>query len=405
MPNQLLTIGEVTTDALPVLENQLKFARRVIRRFDKDFGRQGRQIGAVLNIRKPPLFVGRSGQGYAPEDQIETSVPLVLNTQFGVDGAFTSEDLTLNIEQFEERFLVPAMAKIANQIDSDGLLQYLNVANAVGVPGTPPNQLLTYLQAMQKLNDNAAPIDPRTVILHQAMVPPIVDALKGLFQSSERIAEQYESGYMGLAIGAAWAMDQNVQTNVIGALGGAPVVNGGGQSGSSLVTNAWTAAAAQRLNQGNRFTIGSGTTGVYSVNPMNKQSTGSLQVFVATQNGSTDGAGNMTIQISPAIVLSGPFQNVNAAPQNGATINVIGAANTNTPQGLVFQEWAFALGMAELIEPRGVDMAASKSSDQLGLTMRYVRDYNINTDRLEGRFDVLYGYAPLYPQLACVVNS
>jgi hypothetical protein len=396
----------VTMESLPVLENELTFTKEVVREYDKDFGKQGAQIGTILNIRKPPKYTGRSGQGLSTEDAIETVVQLVLTTQFGVDTTFTSEDFTLNIENFSDRFLKPAMARIANKIDADGLLQYLNVANSVGVPGTPPNALLTYLQAMQKLNDNAAAKTPRAIIINQAMEPPIVDALKGLFQSSERIREQYEEGYMGYAIGAAWAMDQNVAINTIGTLNGATTItiNAGGQSGSSLVlSNA--GSVTNLFLQGNVFTIGSGTTGTYSVNPQEKTSTGSLQCFTVTSNVTSSG-GAATVNIYPAIVLSGPFQNVVAAPSAGASINVFGAAGVNSPQGLCFHKGSFALGMADMVLPTGgVIMAERKSSDQLGLSMRYIKAYDINSDRLPGRFDVLYGWTTLYGETACRVMS
>jgi len=404
--NQLLTIGMVTMESLPVLENELTFTKEVVREYDKDFAKQGAQIGTILNIRKPPKYTGRSGQGLSTEDAIETVVQLVLTTQFGVDTTFTSEDFTLNIENFADRFLKPAMARIANKIDADGLLQYLNVANAVGTPGTPPNALLTYLQAMQKLNDNAAAKTPRAIIINQAMEPPIVDALKGLFQSSERIREQYEEGYMGYAIGAAWAMDQNVAINTVGALNGATTItiNAGGQSGSSLVlSNAGSVTAL--FKKGNVFTIGSGATGCYSVNPQEKTSTGSLQCFTLTSDVTSSG-GAATANIFPAIVLSGPFQNVVAAPAAGASINVFGAAGTNSPQGLCFHKGSFTLGMADMVLPTGgVIMAERKSSDQLGLSMRYIKAYDINSDRLPGRFDVLYGWATLYGETACRVMA
>ena len=405
MANQLLTIGMVTMEGLPVLENQLKFAKHVRRDYDRDFGEEGAQIGDTLAIRKPPRFVGRSGQGFNAEDATETSVQLTLTTTFGVDTFFTSKDFALNIENFTERFLDPAMARIANKIDSDGLLQYANVANFVGVPGTVPNALLTYLQAMQKLNDNAAALEPRAIIISQAMEPQIVDALKGLLEPGGRIAEQYESGYMREAIGAVWEMDQNVANNTVGALGGSPTVNAGGQSGANLVTNNWTAAAAKRLLKGNCFTIGSGVTGVYAVNPQEKTQINSLQSFTVTADASSDGAGNLTIPIFPAIVLSGPFQNVNAAPSAGATINVNGAANTVSPQGLCFHKGSFALGMADLPIIRSAEMCERKASDQLGLSVRYLKAYDYNQDRLPGRFDALYGWVTLYGETACRVMS
>ncbi len=406
MANTLLTISMITREALRVLENNLTFTKYVRRDFDDSFGRAGAKIGTVLNIRKPARYAGRVGQGLSLEDATETQVPMVLNTQRGVDIAFTSQDLALSVDDFSDRFVRPAIANVANNIDYDGLQQYLNVYNQIGAPGTVPNALLTYLQAGQRLDEEAAPRDDlRSLVISPAMQATILDALKGLFQSATDIATQYESGKMGMAIGFKWSMDQNCPVNVIGQLGGTPTVNNASQTGATLITQAWTSSAATRLKKGNVFTIGSGATGCFAVNPQNKQSTGALRQFTATTDGASDGSGNMTINISPAIVISGPFQNVVASPASGATINVNGAASTQSPQGLAFHKDAFALGCADLPLPGGVDMAARVSDKQLGLSLRLVRAYDINTDRFPTRIDVLYGWVTLYAELACRVAS
>lgn len=412
MANVLLTISQITRETLRILENNLVFTKQVRRDFDDSFGRAGAKIGTVLNIRKPARYSGRTGQGLSIEDATETQVPLVLNTQRGVDIAFTSQDLALSIDDFKERFIRPAIANVANNIDFDGLQQYLNIYNTIGTPGSVPNALLTYLQAGQRMDEEAAPRDNlRALVISPAMQATIVDSLKGLFQDSTEIARQYEEGTMGRSIGYKWSMDQNVGINTTGVLGGTPTVTNGGQTGATLVTGAWTAAAATRLKKGNVFTIGSGATGVFAVNPQSKQSTGALRQFVATTDGASDGAGAMTINISPAIVVSGPFQNVTGqtgaitGPANGATINVLGAASTASPQGLAFHKDAFALGCADLPLPGGVDMAARVSDKQVGLSIRLVRAYDINTDRFPTRIDVLYGWTTLYAELACRVAS
>ena len=405
----------ITREALRVLENNLTFTKYVRRDFDDSFGRAGAKIGTVLNIRKPARYAGRVGQGLSIEDATETQVPLTLTTQRGVDIAFTSQDLALSVDDFSDRFIRPAIANVANNVDADGLSQYINVYNMIGTPGSVPNALLTYLQAGQRLDEEAAPRDDlRSLVISPAMQATIVDTLKGLFQSSQDIATQYESGKMGLAIGFKWSMDQNTPINVVGPLGGSPTVNAANQTGASLVTNNWTASAALRLKKGNVFTIGSGSTGVYAVNPQSKASTGSLRNFVCTSDASSDGSGNLTINLSPAITYSGPFQNVtgqsaaftpSSGIASGATINVIGAANTNSPQGLAFHKDAFALGCADLPLPGGVDMAGRVADKQLGLSLRLVRAYDINTDRFPTRIDLLYGWATLYAELACRVAS
>lgn len=406
MANTLLTISMITREALRVLENNLTFTKFVRRDFDDSFGRSGAKIGTVLNIRKPARYAGRVGQGLSIEDATESQVPLTLTTQRGVDIAFTSQDLALSVDDFSDRFVRPAIANVANNIDYDGLAQYVNIYNQIGTPGTIPNSLLTYLQAGQRLDEEAAPRDDlRSLVITPAQQATIVDALKGLFQSSTDIAQQYETGKMGTSIGFKWSMDQNCNVNTIGVLGGTPTVNNANQTGASLITQAWTSSALTRLKKGNVFTIGSGSTGCYAVNPQSKQSTGALRQFVATADGASDGSGNMTISISPAIITSGPFQNVVASPASGATINVNGAASTASPQGLAFHKDAFALGCADLPLPGGVDMAARVSDKQLGLSIRLIRAYDINTDRFPMRMDLLYGWATLYAELACRVAS
>lgn len=409
MANTLLTISMITREALRVLENNLTFTKFVRRDFDDSFGRAGAKIGTVLNIRKPARYAGRTGQGLSIEDATESQVPLVLTTQQGVDIAFTSQDLALSVDDFSDRFIRPAIANIANHIDFDGMQQYINVYNTIGTPGTVPNALLTYLQAGQRLDEEAAPRDNlRSVVISPAMQATIIDSLKGLFQESTEIARQYEEGTMGRSIGMKWSMDQNVGVNVMGNYGILqPTFTLAGSTSTSFVTGNWTVTTSTLL-KGNVITIGSGATGCFAVNPQSKQSTGALRQFVVTSNATATGGGAMTFSVSPAVVTSGPFQNVTAFPQNGATINVLGglaAANVSSPQALAFHKDAFAMGCADLPLPGGVDMAARVADKQLGLSIRLVRAYDINTDRFPTRTDVLYGWTTLYPELACRVAS
>ncbi len=402
MANTLLTISMITREALRVLENNLTFTKTVNRQYDDRFGVEGAKIGTVLNVRKPPRYVGRTGTAISIEDATETQVAVTLDTQFGVDISFTSEDLALKIDDFSKRFISPAVATIANKIDHSGLGLYTSVYNSVGTPGTTPNALLTYLQAGVKLDNNAAPMDgDRAICITPLMQATIVDALKGLFQQSSAIASQYRRGQMGTAIGFDWYMDQNCNTHTVGPLGGTPLVNGGSQTGASLVTDGWTAAAASRLKKGDVFTI----AGVNSVNPQSRQSTGELQQFVVTADVSSDGSGNLTAAISPSITTSGAFQTVTGSPADNAAITVVGAASTSTSQGLLHHKDAFTLAMADLPLPQGTDMAARVSDSQLGMSIRMIRDYDITTDKFPCRLDVLFGWAALRPELACRIQG
>jgi hypothetical protein len=407
MANTLLTISMITRESLRILENNLTFSKFVRRDFDDQFDVSGAKIGQVLNIRKPPRYVGRVGQGIQIEDATETSVPLALTTQRGVDIAFSSADLALSIDDFSDRFIKPAVANVANGIDYDGMQQFRSVFNEVGTPGTVPNALLTYLQAGQKLDEQAAPRDnDRANVISPAMQATIVDALKGLFQDSDSIAEQYLRGTMGKTIGFKWSMDQNCGQHTVGAYAGStPIVTVAGQNGSSILSSGWVATTTV-LKYGDVITF----AGVYAVNPQSRQSTGSLAQWVVTADVTSGGGGLATIPVSGpggfGIITAGPFQNASVSPAASAVISINGASGTGpSSRGLAFHKDAFAFACADLPLPGGVDMAGRMADKQLGMSLRLVRAYDINSDRFPCRVEILYGWTTLYPELAVRIAS
>jgi hypothetical protein len=410
--NTLLTISMITREALRILENNLAFTKRINRQYDDKFAIEGAKIGYVVNARKPVKYVVSTGQALSLQDSTETQVPVSLTTQDHVDFQFSSADLKLSIDDFGDRFIQPAVAALANKIDWNGLQLYKQVYNSVSelVPPTGPAiqtpvQLLTYLMAGVMLDNNAAPMDEqRYLVITPKMQAYIVDALKGLFQQSTQIAQQYMKGTMGTAAGFTWAMDQNCpthQTGVFTSAGGLTVGGASPYTGAALPIASATSFA---LNAGDILTI----AGVYAINPQSRVSTGALQQFtvLASVSGTTTG----TVAISPPIIATGPNQTVSAAATNGNAITLnwsqaSAAASANYPIGLAFHRDAFTLVTADLPVPKGTDMASRVSDKQLGISLRIVRDYDITTDQFPCRIDVLYGWAVLRPELACRVYS
>jgi hypothetical protein len=397
-------MGMVTRESLRVLVNNLTAAKHVNREYDDKFGVEGAKIGTILNVRRPPRYMTSVGQALQIEDATETSVPLVLNTQRHLGLAFSSADLTLNIDDFSKRFIKPGLSTLANWIDYDVLQQYVNFYNEIGTPGTTPNQALTYLQVGQRLHEEAVPFEDRYLFISPGMNATIVDALKGLFQSGEKIKEQYEKGMMGEGLGFDWFLDQNVPTQTVGLQGGTPVVNSAGQNGASIGTSGWT-INTQVLNAGDVISF----AGVYAVNPQTRQSTGALRQFVVTANVQSNGAGVANIPISGpsgnGLITGGPWQNVTASPANNAAVNVQGASAVKSSRGCAWHKDAITLAMADLVLPGGVDIAERASSKELGASFRLIRAYDINQDRFPFRGDVLYGAATLYPELGCRIAS
>lgn len=411
MSNTLLTDQKITQKALYILENNLKGAGEINHGYDDQFAQKGGKIGATLNIRKPQRYVGRTGQAVSLEALTDTYTPLTITTQFGVDFEFSSAELALSIDDFADRYLKPAMAAIYNKIDFD-VMQVMgqNTANFVGVVQTPPTALVTFLQAGQKLDDMAAADDGlRRIIMTPATRVTIVNALTGLFQAAAEIAKQYKTGMMGESIGFDWYQDQNVYTHTVGTyVGASPVVNTASQTGSSLITDGWT--AGDILNAGDKFTTGTiYTTGSQAVNPQSRSGTGALQQFTVTAQCTADAGGNMTIPIYPSITPSGQYQNVDQSPADNAAINIwTGTTSPSAKVGrfnMAFHRDAFTLAQVELDLPDGVDMKKQYRSKATGAILRFVRQYVATSDQWISRFDVLYGIGGLYPETACVIAS
>ena len=415
MSNNLLTISMITNEALMVLENELTFSSEVDRNYDDQFAVSGAKIGNTLNVRRPGRFIGTTGPALNVEDFNETSVPVTLSTQFHVDTQFTTQDLALSLDQFSDRVLKPAVAAVANKIDFDGLTMAKNsTANIVGTAGTPPTSLLTYLTAGAYLDSEGAPRDGRrSCIVEPFTGATIVDSLKGLFVPSDVIGKQFQKGMMGRdSAGMNWKMDQNIVNQTFGSYSDTLSTNTTTFTGS--LTSGWaqtssitlvSSGGTAGLKQGDVIQI----AGVYAVNPQNRSAYGSgkLRNFVVTADVTVASGGGTSVTVSPAIITGGQFQNVTiiGSTSTTAVVTPFNKSGTVSPQNIVMHKNAFTLATADLELPDGVVFAGRASDRELGLSLRVVRQYTINNDSIPTRVDVLYGWAPLYPELACRVAS
>jgi hypothetical protein len=422
--NTLLTISKITNEALMVLENELTFSSQVDRNYDDQFAVVGAKIGATVNVRRPGRFIGTTGPALNVEDLNETSVPVTLSTQFHVDTQFTTQDLALSLDMFSDRILKPAVAAIANKIDFDGTTTAaLQTANIVGTAGTPPTGLITYLQAQAYLDSEGAPRDGRRACIVEPFTSAtIVDSLKGLFVPTAQISSQYTKGLMGRdSSGMDWKLDQNIVSQTFGNFSASTVTASvATTTATGFLTSGWaststiTLTAANtgtiNLNAGDTFTI----AGVFATNPQNRQpyGTNKLRSFVVKSAVSVASGSSVSVTVSPAVISGGQFQNVSIPTTSATAAVAFFASQYNasgngvvSPQNIVMHRNAFTLAMADLELPEGVHFAGRASDKEIGLSMRVVRQYTINNDSIPTRVDVLYGWAPLYQELACRVAA
>lgn len=410
MANQILTLTMITRESLRILHNNLVFAKGVNRQYSPEFAQTGAKIGSTINVRKPNRYYVRRGTTIQVQNTQETYVPVTLNTQYGVDVDFSSQDLTLSLDDFGKRILSPAMARIASEIDYDGLALAKQVYNNVGTPGSTPgsntgsglavaNVPRVFLNAGMLMDNNATPRDEsRRVIVNPSAQASSVSGLSGLFQDSAAIADQYRKGVMGTALGFEFGMDQNINTITMGTRGATGTVNGAGQTGATLNVSGLGANAT--VSAGEKFAVAS----VNSVNPENQQNTGEGAQFTVLTAATADANGTAALSISPGVTLAASnvaTGTVTALPINGATVTWVGSANTTYPMNLSYHQDAFTLATADLIMPSGVDFAARETYD--GVSMRVVRAYDITNDMFPCRIDVLAGWAVLRPEMATVI--
>jgi hypothetical protein len=391
--NALLTPSLISKETLAILENNLVAASKVNRQFENQFAK----IGTTLTVRKPNRFKVTMGPALQIQDISEPSTAITVSQQAHVDFQFSSQELTLSVEEYSERYCKPAAVELANKLDYDVLGLFTSVYNSVGTPGTLPANFAALAAVGQRMDEQAVPQDGRTLILNPAAYWSMANGLIGFYVKS--VSEPAFKGFLASIANFEIYEDQNVQAQTVGAYAGVPVVNGAAQTGSTLVTNGWTASLAGMLNTGDVFAI----AGVFSVNPKNRQSTGALQNFVITAIAASDGSGNSTLSFFPAITTSGAYQNCTVSPANGAAITVKGTASTSYFQNIAFTRDCFGLVCVPMELPGGVDFAAREM--YRNISIRIVRAFDIFNDVTPARLDLLYGTSCFYPELGCRLTN
>lgn len=399
MANSILTPTAVTREALRILHQKLNFIGSINRQYDDSFAKSGAKIGDSLKIRLPNQYEVRTGATLDVQDTSESSVTLQIATQKGVDVHFTSDELTLDLDNFSDRVLEPAMSVLAANIENDAMSMYKDVWQEVNDVGAAI-EVADVLKCGKKLTDSLAPVSGRTLNLNTQDNVDLVDALKGLFNDPAKLSKNYREGM----VAANFLGFENVMQNTLWPIHTTGTDDG---TGDYLVND--TAAegdtsldvdtGAGTWKKGDIFTFDS----VNRVHPETKADTGIPMRFVVTADA---GANATSISFSPALYSTGAKQNISALPANNAKLNKIesdgstaigNAADYGISMG--YHKDAFAFATADLVMPRGVDFSGREVMD--GISMRIVRDYDINNDKFPCRIDVLYGYKTIRPELAC----
>jgi hypothetical protein len=396
MSNSILTIDMITRKALEILENNLVITRNVNRQYDDSFAVEGAKIGSTLRIRLPDRALVTDGAALQVQDDNEQFTTLTVASQKHIGVNFTSAELTMQLDDFAERVLKPRISQLASSIDADVANAYKSIGNTVGTPGTTPSTSLVLLQAQQKLNENAAVMNPRYATVNPAANAGLVEGMKGLFNPTDTISKQFKNGMMGTGVLGydEINMSQSIKQHTTGsrvATGNSVTTTVSSEGAASI---ALTIGNGLTVKQGDVFTVAD----CFAVNPQTRESTGSLFQFVALADATASGTA-IVVTVAPIYTSNNALATVDSFPVSGKAVVFVGAASSQYAQNLVYHKDAITFATADLLLPQGVDMAARAVHN--GISLRVVRQYDINNDRMPCRIDVLYGFSTIRPQMGC----
>ena len=371
--------------------------RNVNRQYDDSFAVEGAKIGSTLRIRLPDRALVTDGAALQVQDDQEQYTTLTVSSQKHIGVNFTTAELTMQLDDFAERVLKPRISQLASSIDADVANSFQSIFQSVGTPGTTPGTSLVLLQGQQKLNEAAAVMSPRYATVNPAANAALVEGMKGLFNPTDTISRQFKNGLMGVGVLGYEEvnMSQSIKQFTTGSrtATGATVNSTPAEGATSIVLA--SAGNTKTYKKGDVFTIAD----CYAVNPQTRESTGSLQQFVVTEDAESTAGGAVTIKFAPALYSSSnALATVDTIAVNGKGLTFLGSASTQYPQNPIYHKDAISFATADLLLPQGVDMASRQVHN--GISMRIVRQYDINNDRMPCRIDVLYGYSVIRPPMA-----
>jgi len=403
--NALITPTVIAREALMQLDNNLVVAKTVYRDYDSEY----RAVGETINVRRPVDFTVTDGAAVDVQDVEEANFPLAMDKQKHVAWKFSSKDLTLTIEEYSERYIKPAMIQLANQVDRDLLSLANKFNNWVGTAGQDINSFSDFAKGPERLDLLAVPQGMRYAVLSPSDYWAFVSSQTSLNASDKLVESAYEQARLGRVGGVEVLMAQNVQTLTCGTRDNTTPLTAGAQSTTyasaktnmTMNLNIDGLDASVTIEEGAVFTI----DGVYDVNPVTKATLPHLKQFtvMAAKTGEADGT--CTLSIYPAIIPSGPYQNVSNAAANDKAIIFYGAASAQLRQNLIYHRNAMALVTAPLYMPDGASFKAQETDSSNGLSVRVIKDYDFNGDFERIRLDILYGVKTLDPRLGARMSG
>ena len=204
MGNTFLTPSIIAKEALMVLRNNAVMANLVHRDYSEDFA----AVGDKITVRKPATFTADEYSGSINvQDATESGVEVKMDKLLDVSFAVTSKQMTLDINDFSEQLLVPAMQAFADKIDKAILGLEANVTNRVNAT----NAKADIIAARKYLTAAAAPLADRRYVYNSDVEADLLST--DLFVNAGAVGDDgttLKEASLGRKFGMDFYVDQNI---------------------------------------------------------------------------------------------------------------------------------------------------------------------------------------------------
>ncbi len=358
MANTFLTPEVVAKEALMVLQSNLVMADLV----HKDFSDEFVSVGDTVSIRVPAKFVAQNFTGTTTaQDITEGSVPVKLDRFRDVTVAVSAKQMSLDIADFSEQVVAPAMQAIAQAIDEDLLSVGVSEAGYTKSGTKDAADLADIADLAKHLDAKKAPAANRRLVLcpeHKYRYA-LTDNLSNVSYAGDN--ETLRDALLGRVYTLDTYMDQNCPDSNAAEAGTATKLSITGTAGEKTVTLSGTDGT---VKAGDGFILD-----------------GYLYRFTA------DGT-------SGSVAIDQPLMR---------TVTAKAATVVNRPCSLAFHRNGLALVTRKLALPMGASRAAYASAGGLGVRVVYDYDSATKTDKVS--FDIIYGIRALDKDLICTLKG
>lgn len=370
MGNTILTPSIIAKEALMQLRNNTVMASLVHRDYSQEFVAG---VGNTVTIRKPATFEAQEfnrNTGIQIQDATEGSESVVLDKLLDVSFEVTSEQLTMDIKDFSEQLLIPAMQGFANKIDQYLLGLYNEIPFIYGTAGSTPSEISHITGARKILNDNKVPFANRNLVIDTAAEDKFLQL--SAFHEADKVGDDgtaLREASLGRKFGFNIFMDQNVKKHTKGTLTG--------DEGTIKVKGAVSAGSTQIVIDGTNLT---GTLVKGDVITIGGKS------YVVTED-TTATASEIAVKLYPATT----------DIANDTDVAIVSTHTVN----LAFHKNAFALVSRPLALPRGLSSEQKAIVNYDGFGLRVIYDYNSQYKKDVISIDMLCGVKTLDSELSC----